>query len=145
MRARVRPKKGPMSTQLMMAGSKVRRTLTKMESMVASLVLIVISLGGTGAITCFCLGHCPGNQLNGTCTAPPGAPCFSGDHNSKIFSPLAHNTYYIHIYICGLDFSKHVIKSTCQHLQLSRRSTTQRQTIFCSFIKLSIAIIILTF
>ena len=33
--------------------------------------------GGTAAITCFCLGHCPGNQLNRTCTAPPGAPCFS--------------------------------------------------------------------
>ena len=136
----MRPKeKGFMST-LAMAGPKVRRTLTMTESMVASLVLIVMSLGGTGAITCFCLGHCPGNQLNGTCTAPPGAPCFSGYHNSKIFSPLAHNTYYIHIYICGLDFSKHVIKSTCQHLQLSRRSTTQRPTIFCSIIKLSIAI-----
>merc|ERR1712088_1001506 len=60
-----------------MAEPKVRRTLAKTESMMASLVLIVMSLGGTGAITCFCLGHCPGNQLNGTCTAPPGAPCFS--------------------------------------------------------------------
>merc|ERR1719356_892112 len=28
-------------------------------------------------ITCFCLGHCPNNALNGTCQAPPGAPCFS--------------------------------------------------------------------
>jgi len=28
-------------------------------------------------ITCFCLGHCPNNLLNGTCQAPPGAPCFS--------------------------------------------------------------------
>ncbi len=30
-------------------------------------------------ITCFCLGHCPDDQLNGTCTAPPGAPCFAGN------------------------------------------------------------------
>lgn len=29
------------------------------------------------SILCFCLGHCPDNQLNGTCQAPPGAPCFS--------------------------------------------------------------------
>merc|ERR1711936_27947 len=47
------------------------------EVLSASLVLTVINLGGSRAITCFCLGHCPGNELNGTCTAPPGAPCFS--------------------------------------------------------------------
>jgi len=28
-------------------------------------------------IVCFCLGHCPNNQLNGTCEAPAGAHCFS--------------------------------------------------------------------
>jgi len=28
-------------------------------------------------ITCFCLGHCPNNELNGTCRAPAGAPCFA--------------------------------------------------------------------
>jgi len=33
--------------------------------------------GEVGGIICFCLGHCPGNQLNGTCEAPPGAPCFT--------------------------------------------------------------------
>ena len=35
-------------------------------------------------LTCFCLGHCPDNKLNGTCVAPPGAPCFSGDKIVKI-------------------------------------------------------------
>ena len=42
------------------------------------LYLLALGLRGAGAITCFCLGHCPDNQLNGTCTAPPGGPCFSG-------------------------------------------------------------------
>ena len=37
-------------------------------------------------LTCYCHGHCPDDKLNGTCVAPPGAPCFAGDiqnNNSK--------------------------------------------------------------
>jgi len=44
-------------------------------------LLLAVSLGwrldAVRGITCFCLGHCPDDQLNGTCTAPPGAPCFA--------------------------------------------------------------------
>ena len=75
------PKKG-LVNRLPMAGTKVRKW-TMREVLSASLLLTVINLGGSRAITCFCLGHCPGNELNGTCTAPPGAPCFSG--NSSLF------------------------------------------------------------
>lgn len=39
-------------------------------------------------LTCFCLGHCPDNKLNGTCTAPPGAPCFAAVE--EVQDPVTH-------------------------------------------------------
>ena len=42
------------------------------------LVFILTQMKEVSSIKCFCLGHCPDNQLNGTCIAPQGAPCFSG-------------------------------------------------------------------
>jgi bone morphogenetic protein receptor type-1B len=42
-----------------------------------SLVILLFSSRTVRAILCFCLGHCPNNQLNGSCTAPSGAHCFS--------------------------------------------------------------------
>jgi len=42
-----------------------------------TLAVILTQMKPVESIVCFCLGHCPDNQLNGTCLAPPGAPCFS--------------------------------------------------------------------
>merc|ERR1719266_171688 len=41
------------------------------------LLLSSLVLSPTMATTCYCHGHCPNNALNGTCEAPPGAPCFA--------------------------------------------------------------------
>jgi len=44
---------------------------------VPPLMLLLLWASPTSSLTCFCLGHCPQNQLNGTCEAPEGAPCFA--------------------------------------------------------------------
>ena len=60
------------------ARTTVRACTTKELAMFSLAVTMMTLTKGAEGITCFCLGHCPGNELNGTCTAPPGAPCFSG-------------------------------------------------------------------
>ncbi len=63
-------------------------------------------------ITCFCLGHCPDDQLNGTCTAPPGAPCFAGNFSlqfKKTSSVLRNHEILVWIRIRG---SKHLNKGS---------------------------------
>jgi len=59
------------------ARTTVRAWTTKDLAMFSLAVTMMTLTKGAEGITCFCLGHCPGNELNGTCTAPPGAPCFS--------------------------------------------------------------------
>jgi len=39
-------------------------------------------------LTCYCHGHCPDDKLNGTCVAPPGAPCFAAVE--EVLDPVTH-------------------------------------------------------
>lgn len=48
-----------------------------MRLLLAAAVVAARLIEAVTGITCFCLGHCPDDQLNGTCAAPPGAPCFA--------------------------------------------------------------------
>jgi len=48
-----------------------------MKMVVLLTFVLLFDLSSSAGLTCFCLGHCPNNQLNGTCEAPPGAPCFA--------------------------------------------------------------------
>jgi len=49
-------------------------------------------------LTCFCLGHCPDNKLNGTCVAPPGAPCFSAVE--EVLDPITNELVPERTYGC---------------------------------------------
>merc|ERR1712106_41845 len=65
------------SEQRKMASGGLKQLPLDTGQILAFLSIFFTVMQPTEGITCFCLGHCPNNALNGTCQAPPGAPCFS--------------------------------------------------------------------
>jgi len=51
--------------------------MSPLSAMLSVVLLLLLCPPACWCLTCFCLGHCPSHEPNGTCEAPEGAPCFA--------------------------------------------------------------------